>query len=57
MNIILFIHKDSLQKGTTLKNAIEDNNRDDNLQIYETFNSLKSRLKKSCGDGNRQNDR
>jgi len=50
MNIILFIHKDSLQKGTALRNAIENNNRDDNLQIYETFNSLKSRLKKSCGD-------
>ena len=54
MNIILFIHKDSFQKGMLLKDAIENNYRDGNLQIYETFNSLKSRLKKSCGDSNNE---
>ncbi len=54
MNIILFIHKDSLHKNVTLKNAIENNYHGGNLQVYETFNSLKSRLKKSCGDYNNE---
>ncbi len=50
MNHILFIHKNSLQKGAVLQDAITNSYHDGNFQIYKTFNSLKVRLKKSFGD-------
>ncbi|MCK5686184.1 hypothetical protein KAJ27_18775 [bacterium] len=53
MNLILFIHKDSLETGVVLKNTIETKFCDSNLQIIDTFNSLKSRLKSSFGNGRR----
>ena len=53
MNLILFIHKDSLEAGVILKNTIETNFCDNKLHITDTFNSLKSKLKASFGNGTR----
>ncbi|MCP4672873.1 MAG: hypothetical protein GY857_16375 [Desulfobacula sp.] len=50
MNFILFTHKDALQKGARLQNAIENSDHGNKLQVYKTFNSFKSRLKVDFGD-------
>jgi len=49
MNLILFIHQDSLKKGITLKNIINQKFYGTELQTLHTFNSLKARLKKNIG--------
>ncbi|MCK5096557.1 MAG: hypothetical protein KAR45_00555 [Desulfobacteraceae bacterium] len=49
MNLVFFIHQDSLKKGETLKGIIEKRFNDINSRILHTFKMLKSRLKKSSG--------
>ncbi len=49
MNLILFIHEDSLKKGFTLKTVIDQNFYGIELTTLHTFNSVKARLKKSEG--------
>ncbi|MCP3872630.1 MAG: hypothetical protein GY699_05660 [Desulfobacteraceae bacterium] len=45
MNLVLFIHEDSSENGIQLKNHIQQEINGIDLQIFQTFNSLKSRLK------------
>ncbi|MCF6249380.1 MAG: hypothetical protein L3J69_18800 [Desulfobacula sp.] len=45
MNFILFVHQDAVENGDRLKNAIEQNFTQIDIQICKTFNAFKSRLK------------
>lgn len=49
MSLILFIHKDASKKGDILKIVIDRTFYDIKRQTFQTFNALKSRLKKSSG--------
>lgn len=49
MNIILFIHQDSLKKGDFLKNVIDHKFPGTNLTTLQTFNAVKARLKNGSG--------
>jgi hypothetical protein len=49
MNIILFIHKDSLKKGDILKNIIDHKFHGTNLTTLQTFNEFKAKLKEGSG--------
>ena len=45
MNLILFIHKDSSFEGMNLKKNIDKKLKKFEIQILQTFNSFKARLK------------
>jgi hypothetical protein len=45
MNLILYIHQDSLKKGITLKKIIDQTFTRIDIQILQTFNLFKARLK------------
>ncbi len=47
MNLILFIHEESLKKGSALKKIIDQNFYGTELTTVHTFISLKTKLKKS----------
>ena len=49
MNLVLFIHKDSSKKGTTLKKIIEIRFNDVNIRVLQTYSTLEGRLKKVSG--------
>ncbi len=45
MNFVLFVHENSSEKGIDLKNSITQKIKVTDLQIFQTFNALKARLK------------
>lgn len=45
MNLILFVHKDDSKNGVILKNIIEKRFKENQIEIFQTFNTFKSRLK------------
>ena len=45
MNLILFVHKDASKKGVILKSIIEQQFKENKIEIFQTFNAFKSRLK------------
>ncbi len=45
MRLIVFIHQDSSMTGQHLKQAMDKNFRSIQIQSFQTFNSLKARLK------------
>ena len=45
MNLILFAHKDASKKGVIFKSIIEQQFKENKIQIFQTFNAFKSRLK------------
>ncbi len=47
MNLILFVHQDSSKKGVTLKKIIDQTFTRVEIQIIQTFNAFKARLKQA----------
>jgi len=47
MKLIVYIHQDSFTKGVVLKKVIEQNYEGFGIQIIQTFNAFKARLKKA----------
>ncbi len=45
MNFILFIHQDSPKTGKLFKKNLDQNCNGGEIQIFQTFNSLKTKLK------------
>ncbi len=45
MNFILFIHQDSPKTGKVFKKILDQNCNGGIIQIFQTFNSLKAKLK------------
>ena len=45
MNLILFAHKDASKKGVILKSIIEQQFKENKIEIFQAFNAFKSRLK------------
>ena len=54
MNLILFIHEDSLEKGWALKHIIDQNFYGTELTVIHTFGSFKTRLKKSANPAEKE---
>jgi len=45
MNLILFAHQDSFNKGATFKRVMDQNFNKIEIQTFQTFNAFKARLK------------
>ena len=46
MTLIFFVHQDASQKGAKFKKHMEQNFKSPEIEIFQTFNSFKARLKR-----------